>query len=77
VVGGIFRADGFDFRDQSADAPSVVGMAAQDGIAIGAIDRDPASDKACWIFAAADNYRLMAQEAAAIVRLSRSAGAAA
>jgi aspartate-semialdehyde dehydrogenase len=76
TVAEIFRAEAFDFRDRSAAAPSVVGMAAQDGIAIGAVERDASNGKAWWLFAAADNYRLMAQEAAALARLlSRAKGA--
>jgi aspartate-semialdehyde dehydrogenase len=68
---------GFDVRDATVESPHPVGMAAQDGIGIGAIERDRSNEKACWIFAAADNYRLMSQEAAAVVRLAKLGGAAA
>jgi aspartate-semialdehyde dehydrogenase len=69
-VAAAFAGDRFDLRDGTVEAPTMVGMAAQDGIGIGAIEQDRANEKACWLFAAADNYRLMAQEASAVARLA-------
>jgi aspartate-semialdehyde dehydrogenase len=43
-------------------------MAAQSGIAVGAIEADRNEARAVWIHAAADNFRLAAENALAVAR---------
>lgn len=55
-------------RDQETEAPANAGMAGQSGIAVGAIAPDPAAPRAAWLWAAADNFRLMSENAIAVAR---------
>jgi aspartate-semialdehyde dehydrogenase len=57
-----------DVRGADLDAPNIVGMAGQDGIAVGAIVPDRNHPAAAWLWAAEDNIRLMAQNAVAVAR---------
>jgi hypothetical protein len=56
----------FDIRTSDLEPPNNVGMAGQSGIAIGAVTPDRNSGNAFWIWAAADNLRLSAENAAKI-----------
>jgi aspartate-semialdehyde dehydrogenase len=56
----------FDIRTSDLEPPNNVGMAGQSGIAIGAVTPDRNSANAFWIWAAADNLRLSAENAAKI-----------
>jgi aspartate-semialdehyde dehydrogenase len=56
----------FDVRTSDLDPPNNVGVAGQSGIAIGAISADPNASNAFWIWAAADNLRLSAENAALV-----------
>jgi aspartate-semialdehyde dehydrogenase len=57
-----------DVRDQEMEPPSNAGMAGQSGIAVGAISLDTAAPRAAWFWAAADNFRLMTENAIAVAR---------
>jgi aspartate-semialdehyde dehydrogenase len=58
----------FDVRGAGVATPNAVGVASQGGIAVGAIERDRNSARAVWLFAAADNFRLAAENALAVAR---------
>jgi aspartate-semialdehyde dehydrogenase len=72
-IEGALAAAGMELR---SEAPTAVGMAAQSGIAVGALETDRNHRHALWLFSAADNYRLAAENALAIARneLIRSGG---
>ncbi len=57
-----------DVRGGDLDPPNNVGIAGQDGISIGAISADRNHPNACWFWLAADNFRLMAENALTVVR---------
>ena len=57
---------GVDVRGESLDPPNNVGMAGASGIAAGAISLDRNRPSACWIWMAADNLRLTAENAVAV-----------
>ncbi len=56
----------FDVRTSDLEPPNNVGVAGQSGIAIGAVTADPNAANAFWIWAAADNFRLSAENAALV-----------
>lgn len=58
--------DPVDVRTGDLEPPNNVAMAGQSGISLGAIAPDRNSANAFWIWAAADNLRLMAENAALI-----------
>jgi aspartate-semialdehyde dehydrogenase len=60
-LAGSLREEGFDIWPD--DAPSVLGVAGQNGISIGAIEPDRNRRGAYWLWAVADNYRLSADNA--------------
>jgi len=55
-----------DVRGADVEAPHVVGMAGQSGIAVGAIATDRNDARAAWFFVAADNLRIAAENAVAV-----------
>jgi len=57
-----------DVRECSLDAPTNVGSAGQSGLAVGAITVDSNDPRACWFWAVADNLRLLADNALALLR---------
>jgi aspartate-semialdehyde dehydrogenase len=57
-----------DVRGADLDAPNIVGMAGQSGLAVGAIAADRNDARAAWFFIAADNIRIMAENAVAVAR---------
>lgn len=61
-------AEPFDVRGAGTDAPTAVGMAGQSGLAVGAVALDHNSPAACWLWMAADNLRLSAENALAVAR---------
>lgn len=70
-VNAIERAlasDHIDVRGAGFDPPSNVGMAGVGGICVGAISMDRNHPRGAWLFMAADNYTLMAENAIAIAR---------
>lgn len=60
--------DPIDLRSADLEPPNVVGQAGQSGIAVGAIAVDRNHSQACWLFMAADNLRLAAENALAVAR---------
>jgi aspartate-semialdehyde dehydrogenase len=57
-----------DVRDASLDAPTNVGFAGQSGLGVGAVTLDSNQPRACWLWAVADNLRLLADNALALLR---------
>jgi aspartate-semialdehyde dehydrogenase len=57
-----------DVRGGDLEPPNNVGVAGQDGIAVGAIAPDRNHPNSYWFWVAADNFRLMAENALAVVR---------
>jgi aspartate-semialdehyde dehydrogenase len=57
-----------DVRDSSVDAPTNVGFAGQSGLAVGAISVDSNDPRACWFWVVADNFRILADNAVAVLR---------
>ena len=55
-----------DVRGADVEAPHVVGMAGQSGIAVGAIATDRNDARAAWFWVAADNLRIAAENAVAV-----------
>jgi len=58
--------DPFDFRGRGATQPNPAGMAAQTGIAVGALEADRNEARAVWLHTAADNFRLVSQNAISV-----------
>ena len=59
--------DAIDVRGEDLDPPTNVGQAGHGGIAIGAIAPDRNDATACWFWFVADNLRLQAENAIAVV----------
>jgi len=57
-----------DVRGPDLDPPTIVGMAGQSGIAVGAIAVDRNHPRAAWFWVAADNLRIMAENGVAVAR---------
>jgi aspartate-semialdehyde dehydrogenase len=55
-----------DVRGSDLDPPSTAGMAGQSGIAVGAVTMDRNAPRASWLWVAADNLRLAAENAVAV-----------
>jgi len=65
-----------DVRGDDVEAPNIVGMAGQSGIAVGAIATDRNDARAAWFWVAADNLRITAENAVAVaLPLTGAAGA--
>jgi aspartate-semialdehyde dehydrogenase len=60
--------DGFDVRTD--EPPTNVGVAGQNGLSVGAIFEDRNHPRAVWMWMAADNLRLAAENAVAVARES-------
>lgn len=57
-----------DLRGSDLEPPNNVGQAGQGGISIGAIQPDRNQAEACWFWFVADNLRVAAENAVAVVR---------
>ena len=57
-----------DFRGDGLEPPNNIGIAGQDGVAVGALVPDRANPQAIWLWMAADNLRLAAENALAVVK---------
>jgi aspartate-semialdehyde dehydrogenase len=64
----VLNSANIDVRASDQEPPNVVGVAGQDGIAVGAVSMDRNDTQACWLWVAADNLRLTASNAAAVAR---------
>jgi aspartate-semialdehyde dehydrogenase len=58
--------DGIDLRPD--EPPTNIGVAGQNGLSVGAISVDPNQARACWFWMAADNFRLSAENAVAVMK---------
>ncbi len=56
-----------DVRGAAVEPPNCVGAAGQDGIAVGCISQDRNDPNGWWFWVVADNYRLMAENAVAVL----------
>lgn len=59
---------GLDVHGPSLEPPNNVGIANQDGVAVGAIEADRVNGRAAWFWLAADNHRLTATNALMVAR---------
>lgn len=57
-----------DVRGADLEPPNIVGTAGIGGIAVGAITLDRNNPRACWFWIAADNIRVMSENAVAVAR---------
>lgn len=57
-----------DLRGSGLEPPNNVGVAGQEGVAVGAVMPDRNNSRAMWLWMAADNLRLMAENAVAVVK---------
>ncbi len=64
-----------DVRGADAEAPNPVGMAGQSGIAVGAVAPDANDARAVWFWVAADNLRIVAENALAVIQPLAAAAA--
>ena len=62
------EGDSVDVRTAGAEPPDVVGMAGQNGLAIGAIAMDRNNPHAVWLWIVTDNLRLRAENAIAVAQ---------
>lgn len=60
--------DRIDVRGSDLEPPNSVGIAGQDGLALGAVAMDRNAPQACWCWLVADNLRLAAENAVAVGR---------
>jgi aspartate-semialdehyde dehydrogenase len=57
-----------EVRGGDVEPPTNVGQAGQGGITVGAVEEDRNEPEACWFWVVADNLRVAAENAVAIVR---------
>jgi aspartate-semialdehyde dehydrogenase len=68
VLRHTLASESVDIRGDGEEAPNIVGIAGQDGIAIGDIRADHNNANACWFWLVADNLRIQAAEAVAVAK---------
>lgn len=66
AIEAALASDPFDYRRTGTTQPNPVGMAAQTGIAVGQVEPDRNEARAIWLHAAADNFRLVSQNAISV-----------
>jgi aspartate-semialdehyde dehydrogenase len=57
-----------EIRDADLEPPTNVGAVGQEGITLGLIEPDHNHSRAMWMWAVADNYRLLVDNAIAVAR---------
>ena len=62
----ILSAGGIDVRAGDLEPPNIVGVVGEEGVSVGAITMDRNHPRACWMWAASDNLRLMASNAVTV-----------
>jgi aspartate-semialdehyde dehydrogenase len=70
-IDGVFQALGsshIDVRTKDHEPPTNVGVAGQNGIAVGSIAQDRNQPRAWWFWMAADNLQIVAENAGEVVR---------
>jgi len=60
--------DWVDVRGSGTEPPDAVGMAGQNGVAVGNISTDRNNPQAAWLWMVADNFRLRAENALALAQ---------
>jgi aspartate-semialdehyde dehydrogenase len=65
-----FQGEGFDVRGEGTEGASPVGAASSDEIMVGDFRRDRVPGQGYWLWAAADNLRLLALNAVRIAEMS-------
>jgi len=68
VIRHVLASESVDIRGDQEEAPNIVGIAGQNGIAIGDIRADRNNANACWFWLVADNLRIQAVEAVAVAK---------
>ncbi len=68
AIAQMLSTEGFDVR--ADEPPTNVGVAGQSGLSVGAIAEDRNHPRAVWLWMAADNLRLAAENAVAVARES-------
>jgi aspartate-semialdehyde dehydrogenase len=68
VLRHTLASESVDIRGDQEEAPNIVGVAGQNGIAIGDIRADRNNANACWFWLVADNLRIQAAEAVAVAK---------
>jgi len=68
VIESTLNTEPIDVRGGDTEPPTVVGMAGQDGIAVGSVSIDRNHPQAAWLWIVADNLRLRAVNALAVAR---------
>ena len=68
AVEAILKDERIDVRGSELEPPTAVGMAGQNGVAVGAVAMDRNEPQACWCWLVADNLRLAAENAVAVGR---------
>ncbi len=66
VIEAALTGSHIDVRRSDVEPPTSAGMAGQSGIAVGAVTLDRNQPEACWVWLAADNLRLVAENAVAV-----------
>ena len=66
VVEAALTGSHVDVRRSDVEPPTSAGMAGQSGIAVGSVTLDRNLPEACWVWLAADNLRLVAENAVAV-----------
>ena len=61
-------SDWIDVRSSETEPPTNSGVAQQSGIQVGAVQFDRANPRAAWFFVAADNVKLVAENAVQVVK---------
>ena len=61
-------SDRIDVRDSDQEPPNIVGVTGDEGVSVGGVSLDRNHPQACWIWAVADNLRLMASNAITVAR---------
>lgn len=64
----VLSEDPFDLRSADLEPPTNVGVAGQSGVSLGAITLDRGHSQGMWIWMAADNLRLLAENALLVAK---------
>ena len=67
-LAGALACAQIDVRAEGQEAPSNVGVAGQSGFTVGTIESDRNDSKSAWFWIAADNLRVVAEDAAQVAR---------
>ena len=67
-IAGALAAARIEVRTGEEEPPSNVGAAGQSGITVGAIAHDRNDPRGCWFWVVADNLRIVAENAAEVLR---------